>query len=98
MTVFRRPRTSASCRATGQRLGPDAVADGVADAGRERRLELGGGLRQGLDLRPRPLERGVDVTLPGAALSGVRQPLHRPLDRFRIHLVDATTSVGRFAA
>ena len=59
----------------GQRLGADAVADGVADACRERRLELRRGLRERLDLRPRPLERGVDVTLPGAAFSGARQPL-----------------------
>ena len=41
------------------RLGADPLTDGVADLRRQRRLERGARLRQRLDLRARPLQRGA---------------------------------------
>ena len=71
MTVLRRPAHLGQLPRDRERLGTNAVADGVADAGRERGLELRRGLGEGLDLRARTFERGVDVPFPGAALGGI---------------------------
>src|SRR4029079_13303276 len=62
------------------------VLHGVADAARERRLKLGRGRRERLDLRAGALERRVD--LRGLDAPG-RRPVDAllcPLDRFGIHL------------
>ena len=58
-----------------------AVLKGAVDLGRQRRLELRRGQGELLDLRPRPLERGVHRGRVGTAFGGCFEPLARPLDR-----------------
>ena len=61
-------------------LRAEALLDGVLDLARDRRLEAGGGLRQLLDLRPCPLERGVHGGGVGSALGGLSKPLSGAID------------------
>jgi len=68
-----------------QNLLAEAGLHRLADAVRERRLELRGGLGEGLDLVAGPLERGLDDRRLGSPLGGLPQPLVRPLDREWIH-------------
>ena len=68
-----------------QNLLPEAGLDRLADAVRECRLELRGGLGKGFDLVAGPLERSLDDGRLGAPFGGLPQPLIRPLDREWIH-------------
>jgi hypothetical protein len=66
-------------------LGPDALTNRFLDPPGERRLELGGDLRQLLDLPSRTLERGFDVAERRTASGCAFQPLSRPCDRRFFH-------------
>jgi hypothetical protein len=68
-----------------QNLLAEAGLDGLADAVRQCRLELGGALGEGLDLMAGPLERGLDDRRLGSSFGGLPQALVRPLDREWIH-------------
>jgi len=54
-----------------ERLGADALADGVADALGQHRLELVRGLRECLDLDPCPVQRRRHVGRAGAFVDPV---------------------------
>jgi hypothetical protein len=66
-------------------LGPDALTNRFLDPPGERRLELGGDLRQLLDLPSRTLEGGFDVAEGRTASGCAFQPLSRPCDRRFFH-------------
>ena len=66
-------------------LRAEAVLHRVADAGRQRRLELGGRRRERLDLVARPLERRVERGRLDPSGSGLVDAGLRPLDRVGIH-------------
>ena len=68
-----------------QNLLAEAGLDGLADAVRQRRLELRGGLREGFDLVACALEGGFDDRRLGPPFGGLPQPLVRPLDCEWIH-------------
>jgi S-adenosylmethionine:tRNA ribosyltransferase-isomerase len=69
----------------GQDLGPQSVLDGIADASRQRRLELCRGSGERLDLVAGTLERGVDLRGCDAPVGGLLQAGLRALDRFGVH-------------
>ena len=75
-------------------LGADPVADGLADAVRERRLELRGGGRERLDLGAGPFERGVDVGGLGLSLGGFVEPFAGTLEGVLIHEADDSVFGG----
>ncbi len=66
-------------------LGTHALPDGVLDASGKRRLDLRGELGQGLDLRPRPLQGGIDLAGPGAAFRGGLEALLRAYECSFVH-------------
>ena len=66
-------------------FGADAFTDCVLHTARERRLELRGQLRERLDLRPRPLESRVHVTLGGASFRRLLEPLLCPCHGCFVH-------------
>ena len=59
--------------------------DGLADAVRQGRLEVDGGLRERLDLVTRPLERRLGDHGVDPAFRSLSQPLVRAFDRDWIH-------------
>src|SRR5882724_12056854 len=61
------------------------VLERVADAARQRRLELGRGCGERLDLLAGPLERRVDLGRLHPAGSGLVDASLRPLDRLGVH-------------
>jgi S-adenosylmethionine:tRNA ribosyltransferase-isomerase len=67
-----------------QRLGPKAVANRLANPGRERRLQLGRRLGKRLQLPAGALERGARLRRVGA-LADAAEPLGRPLNRVHTH-------------
>jgi S-adenosylmethionine:tRNA ribosyltransferase-isomerase len=73
-------------------LRSDALADGVADPSRERRLERRCCGRELFDLRPRPFERRLDVGRCGRRPG---QPLLRLPEDVLVHAPDTTVEVGR---
>ena len=77
-----------------QDLGAEAVADGNADLSRDRGLELGGGGRERLDLRPRALERRFEQRGSGAAGGRLGDSLLRPFQSQFVHGREATLSAG----
>ena len=68
-----------------QNLLAQAVLDSLADAVRERRLELGRGFGKGFHFVAGALERGLDDRRLSSPFGGLPQPLVRPLDREWIH-------------
>jgi hypothetical protein len=68
-----------------QHLFAEAVLDGLADAVRQRRFELRGGLGEGLDLVAGTLERRLDDCGLGSPFGGLAQALVRALDCQWIH-------------
>jgi S-adenosylmethionine:tRNA ribosyltransferase-isomerase len=68
-----------------QDLRPQAVLDRVADACRQRRLELCRGSGERLDLVAGALERGVDLRGCDASVGGLLQAGLCALDRFGVH-------------
>ena len=87
----RAPRRAAGDRS---RLGADALANRFLDPPGKRRLELGGDLRQLLDLPSRTLEGRFDVAERRTASGRALQPLSRPCDRRFFHGRDASVRVG----
>lgn len=69
----------------GQDLRPEAVLDRVADACRQRRLELGRRSGERLDLIARTLERGVDLCRCDASVGRLPEAGLRALDGFGVH-------------
>ena len=75
-------------------LGADALTNRFLDPPGKRRLELGGDLRQLLDLPSRTLEGRFDVAEGRTASGCAFQPLSRPCDRRFFHGRDASVRVG----
>ena len=71
--------------ADGLDLRAQPVLQRVADAGRERRLELGGRRGERLDLLARPLERRIERGRLDTSGCGLVDPSLGPLDRVGIH-------------
>jgi S-adenosylmethionine:tRNA ribosyltransferase-isomerase len=69
----------------GQNFGTKTVPNGGADVGGNRRLELGRGCRERLDLVARPLERCLDVGGLRTACRRVGDPLLRSLECLGVH-------------
>ena len=68
-----------------ERLGADALADGLLDPCGQRRLEVPRQLGEALDALARPLERRLDRARLGAALGGGAEPFPGALDRVVVH-------------
>ena len=68
-----------------EHLRPESLVQRVADALRHRRFELGGGLDEGLELLPRPVERRLDGGRVDAAFSDRGEAPAGPLQRVLIH-------------
>jgi len=66
-------------------LGTHTLANGILDPSGKRRLDLRGELRQGLDLRPRALQSGIDVGGAGAAFRGGLEALLRACECSFVH-------------
>ena len=81
---------------TGDRagLGADALADGVADLAGERRLELGGRLRERLDLGACALQGGVHVGRRRLSLRRVCESFAGALESLVVHDRDDSVSAG----
>ncbi len=69
----------------GQDLLTQPVVHSVLDLARDRRLELGGSLGEGLDLRACSLQRSLQRSRLGTALGRVPQPFLRSLDCAFVH-------------
>ena len=76
-------------------LGAQPVLDGVADAARERRLDLGGRGRERLDLLARALERRVELRGLDPSRCRLVDPGLGPLDRLGIHWFESTAPGGQ---
>ena len=63
----------------------EPVVQRVLDPRRHRRLEFRGSCGETLQLRARPLERGLDRGRLRPSLRRVPKPLARPLDRVLVH-------------
>jgi hypothetical protein len=78
----------------GRGLVPDPVADGSADLLRQRRFELARHRHEVLDPAPRPLERGLDLSVALGPLLDRLEPHLRPLDGGLRHGPNASVAVG----
>ena len=67
------------------RFGTDALADGILDLAWKCRLELGRQFRQCLDLGPRPLQGGIDVTRARPTVCRLLYPFLRACDCRFVH-------------
>ena len=79
----------------GEHLGGHAVPDGVSEAVRDRRLELGRPLGERLERLGRALDGGAERNGVGAATAGLLEAYLRPTQRLGFHERDASVSPGR---